>query len=136
MDNLITAANVARNKLDGRMIGISSMQVNQMIRDKKDFVFLDVDYVSRLRNSGEDRGADDSLEANAGWRATENIVIASEDNRYNVDEGRVEEINSRLTLNFWRPVNVWVGHKYYVDLVDPSEATHSIGLLGMDTAWD
>jgi len=42
MDNLITAANVARNKLDGHMVGVSAAEVHQMLQDKKDFVFLDV----------------------------------------------------------------------------------------------
>ena len=42
MDNIITAANVARNKLDGHMIGVSSEEVHRMMADKKDFVFLDV----------------------------------------------------------------------------------------------
>ncbi|MDI6447759.1 FAD-dependent oxidoreductase [Anaerobaca lacustris] len=42
MDNLITAANVARNKLDGHMVGVSAEEVHRMLRDKKDFVFLDV----------------------------------------------------------------------------------------------
>jgi len=42
MDNLITAANVARNKLDGFMVGISAKEVHQMLEEKKAFVFLDV----------------------------------------------------------------------------------------------
>jgi NADPH-dependent 2,4-dienoyl-CoA reductase/sulfur reductase-like enzyme/rhodanese-related sulfurtransferase len=42
MDNLITAANVARNKRDGRMIGISAESVQQKIEKGEDFVFLDV----------------------------------------------------------------------------------------------
>ena len=42
MDNIITAANVARNKLDGLMIGVSSVEVHRMIEDQADFVFLDV----------------------------------------------------------------------------------------------
>jgi rhodanese-related sulfurtransferase len=42
MDNIITAANVARNKLDGLMIGVSSVEVHRMIEDGADFVFLDV----------------------------------------------------------------------------------------------
>jgi rhodanese-related sulfurtransferase len=42
MDNIITAANVARNKLDGHMAGISAMEVSEMLQEKKDFVFLDV----------------------------------------------------------------------------------------------
>jgi len=42
MDNIITAANVARNKLDGHMIGVSSQQVHRMLEQKEDFVFLDV----------------------------------------------------------------------------------------------
>lgn len=42
MDNLITAANVAANKLDGHMRGISAEQVNGMLERGEDFVFLDV----------------------------------------------------------------------------------------------
>ena len=42
MDNIITAANVARNKLDGHMVGVSAEQVHRMIEDKEDFVLLDV----------------------------------------------------------------------------------------------
>jgi NADPH-dependent 2,4-dienoyl-CoA reductase/sulfur reductase-like enzyme/rhodanese-related sulfurtransferase/anti-sigma regulatory factor (Ser/Thr protein kinase) len=42
IDNIITAANVARNKLDGLMDGVSSKEVWQMMQEKKDFVLLDV----------------------------------------------------------------------------------------------
>ena len=42
MDNIITAANVARNKLDGHMVGVSSMEVHRMMQEEADFVFLDV----------------------------------------------------------------------------------------------
>lgn len=42
MDNLITAANVARNKLDGLMTGVSAMEVQRLLQDGADFVFLDV----------------------------------------------------------------------------------------------
>jgi NADPH-dependent 2,4-dienoyl-CoA reductase/sulfur reductase-like enzyme/rhodanese-related sulfurtransferase len=42
MDNLITAANVARNKLDGYMVGVTPMEVKRMLDEKEDFVFLDV----------------------------------------------------------------------------------------------
>jgi NADPH-dependent 2,4-dienoyl-CoA reductase/sulfur reductase-like enzyme/rhodanese-related sulfurtransferase/two-component sensor histidine kinase len=42
IDNIITAANVARNKLDGLMDGISSKEVWQMMREKKNFALLDV----------------------------------------------------------------------------------------------
>lgn len=42
IENIITAANVARNKLDGIVEGISPQAVRQMIRDKKDFILLDV----------------------------------------------------------------------------------------------
>ena len=42
MDNIITAANVARNKLDGQMLGVSPIEVHRMMEDKADFVFLDV----------------------------------------------------------------------------------------------
>lgn len=42
MDNIITAANVARNKLDGLVVGVTPMEVHQMLEEKRDFVFLDV----------------------------------------------------------------------------------------------
>lgn len=42
IDNVITAANVARNKLDGLMDGISPAELWQMIQAKKDLVLLDV----------------------------------------------------------------------------------------------
>ena len=42
MDNLITAANVARNKRDGYMVGISAESVNRKIQNSDDFVLLDV----------------------------------------------------------------------------------------------
>jgi len=42
MDNIITAANVARNKLDGHMVGASPMEVHRMMEEEADFVFLDV----------------------------------------------------------------------------------------------
>ena len=42
MDNIITAANVARNKLDGHMVGVSAEEVHRMAEDKKDVVVLDV----------------------------------------------------------------------------------------------
>jgi rhodanese-related sulfurtransferase len=42
MDNLITAANVARNKLDGFMTGITPMDVRAKMEKGDDFTFLDV----------------------------------------------------------------------------------------------
>jgi len=42
MDNLITAVNVARNKLDGYMVGVTPMEVHRMQQERVDFVFLDV----------------------------------------------------------------------------------------------
>jgi NADPH-dependent 2,4-dienoyl-CoA reductase/sulfur reductase-like enzyme/rhodanese-related sulfurtransferase len=42
MDNLITAANVARNKRDGYMVGISAESVHLKIQNHEDFIFLDV----------------------------------------------------------------------------------------------
>jgi NADPH-dependent 2,4-dienoyl-CoA reductase/sulfur reductase-like enzyme/rhodanese-related sulfurtransferase/two-component sensor histidine kinase len=42
IDNIITAANVARNKLDGLMEGVGPMDVWRMMQEKKDFVLLDV----------------------------------------------------------------------------------------------
>ena len=42
MDNLITAANVSRNKLAGHLIGVTPMEVRRMQQEQRDFVFLDV----------------------------------------------------------------------------------------------
>jgi NADPH-dependent 2,4-dienoyl-CoA reductase/sulfur reductase-like enzyme/rhodanese-related sulfurtransferase/two-component sensor histidine kinase len=42
MDNLITGANVARNKLDGHLVTVAPAEVNRMINERRDFVFLDV----------------------------------------------------------------------------------------------
>jgi NADPH-dependent 2,4-dienoyl-CoA reductase/sulfur reductase-like enzyme/rhodanese-related sulfurtransferase len=42
IDNILTAANVARNKLDGQVAGIASMHVKKKLDAKDDFVFLDV----------------------------------------------------------------------------------------------
>ena len=42
MDNMITASNVARNKLDGYMVGVPVDEVHQMLEQETDFVFLDV----------------------------------------------------------------------------------------------
>jgi NADPH-dependent 2,4-dienoyl-CoA reductase/sulfur reductase-like enzyme/rhodanese-related sulfurtransferase len=42
MDNIITAANVLRNKIDGYMEGISAQEVYERQQKKQDFVFLDV----------------------------------------------------------------------------------------------
>ncbi len=41
MDNLITAANVARNKMDGYLDGVSAREVKGMLDQKRDFIFLD-----------------------------------------------------------------------------------------------
>ncbi len=49
IENIITAANVARNKLDGVAEGINPQQVWQMINDKKDFILLDVRTPSEYR---------------------------------------------------------------------------------------
>jgi len=42
MDNLITVANIARNKLDGFMTGISAEEVHKKLQKGEDFFFLDV----------------------------------------------------------------------------------------------
>jgi rhodanese-related sulfurtransferase len=42
LDNIITAANVARNKLDGQMAGITSSEVEQRLDAKEEFLLLDV----------------------------------------------------------------------------------------------
>jgi NADPH-dependent 2,4-dienoyl-CoA reductase/sulfur reductase-like enzyme/rhodanese-related sulfurtransferase len=42
MDNILTAANVLRNKLDGHMKGISAQAVHDMQQQGQDFIFLDV----------------------------------------------------------------------------------------------
>ncbi|HSW39835.1 MAG TPA: FAD-dependent oxidoreductase [Acidobacteriota bacterium] len=42
MDNLITAANVARNKRDGYMVGISAGEIRKKLEANEDFCLLDV----------------------------------------------------------------------------------------------
>ena len=42
MDNIITAANVLGNKIDGYMEGIAPAEVHRMLEEKRDFTFLDV----------------------------------------------------------------------------------------------
>ena len=42
MDNIITASDVARNKLNGDMVGISPMEIHKMQDNGEDFVLLDV----------------------------------------------------------------------------------------------
>lgn len=42
LDALLTAANVARNKLDGAVTGLSAAEVKQRLEAKADFVLLDV----------------------------------------------------------------------------------------------
>lgn len=42
LDNIITAANVARNKLDGLMVGVSAAEVYRMLQEKRDFLFVNV----------------------------------------------------------------------------------------------
>ncbi|MEJ2109253.1 MAG: FAD-dependent oxidoreductase [Acidobacteriota bacterium] len=41
LDNLITAANIARNKRDGLMVGISAEQLFQKMQKREDFILLD-----------------------------------------------------------------------------------------------
>ena len=42
IDNIITAANVARNKIDGHMEGVTPAEVHAKLEAEEDFVFLDV----------------------------------------------------------------------------------------------
>jgi rhodanese-related sulfurtransferase len=42
LDNIITAANVARNKLDGQVVGITPMEVKARLDAKEELVLLDV----------------------------------------------------------------------------------------------
>ncbi len=42
MDNIITASNIVRNKLDGLMNGITPAEVNKWREEKRDFTLLDV----------------------------------------------------------------------------------------------
>jgi rhodanese-related sulfurtransferase len=42
LDNIITAANVARNKLDGQVLGITPMEVKARLDANEVFVLLDV----------------------------------------------------------------------------------------------
>ena len=52
MDNLITAANVARNKLDGCFEGVAPAEVYRMLKDREEFVFLDVRSPEECEHTG------------------------------------------------------------------------------------
>jgi len=96
-----------------------------------DFATLDIDYVSYLRNSGRDRGMDNYVELSATWLATEKITFTSNDNRYNVDEGRLEALNTEVAFTFEPPISLTIGNKYYVDLDEPAEPSHWVSMLNV-----
>ena len=75
MDNIITAANVIRNKIDGMMTGISSAEVKAKLDNGDDFIFLDVRSPAELEQMkmacefthiplGKVRGSLDKLDKN------------------------------------------------------------------------
>ncbi len=96
-----------------------------------DFATLDVDYATHLSDAGMDRGLDDYIEASGRWRVSERMQILSEDNRFNSDEHRLEQLNGEIALNFWQPLQVSLIHKYFLDLGTVGEPSHSISLLGI-----
>jgi NADPH-dependent 2,4-dienoyl-CoA reductase/sulfur reductase-like enzyme/rhodanese-related sulfurtransferase/two-component sensor histidine kinase len=66
IDNIITAANVARNKLDGLMNGIAPLELWQLMQEKIDLVLLDVRTPAEYHQS---RLADSTLIPLASLRA-------------------------------------------------------------------
>ncbi|MBU1260749.1 MAG: FAD-dependent oxidoreductase [Planctomycetes bacterium] len=66
IDNIITAANVARNKLDGLMNGIGPLELWQLMQERTDLVLLDVRTPAEYHQS---RLADSTLIPLASLRA-------------------------------------------------------------------
>ena len=64
--NIITAVNVARNKLDGLMNGIGPLELRQLMQERTDLVLLDVRTPAEYRQS---RLADSTLIPLASLRA-------------------------------------------------------------------
>lgn len=57
MDPLVTAANVVRNKLEGRAVGLSPLEVKEKLDRGDDFVLLDVRNPNELDEQGRMPGA-------------------------------------------------------------------------------
>ena len=98
-------------------------------KQRTDLLTFDIDYARYLRDSGADRGKDDFVEAGGRWAVSENIELASEDNRYNIEHARLEAVNGGIELNYWQPLTVAYTHKYYLDLNTAGEPSHSVGAL-------
>ncbi len=108
------------------------LQTYRFIEGKRqpvDFVNLDVDYALHLSDTGAERGLDDYVEASARWRVTEQVHIATEDNRFNTEDGRLEELSGEIALNLWQPLRISLIHKYFLDLTEVGEPSHSISSL-------
>ena len=101
-------------------------------RRLEDFLIFDVDYVAKLRNAAGEGLEQDLLETNLLWRMTPNVALISEDNRYNVEDGKVERVNGTLEFTYWRPVTVRLAQDYYLDTMLARRPEHMVSRLEME----
>jgi hypothetical protein len=99
-----------------------------------DLVTLDVDYIRNLqgRNSVA-RTTQDYVQVGSIWRATDELTLLSEDNRYNTDMGRIDAANLGVALSYWQPVSMNFTQKYYRDLFDAANPEHNVSIVSV--AW-
>ncbi len=97
-----------------------------------DLVTLDVDYIRNLqgRNSFA-RATQDFVEVGGRWRATEELTLSSEDNRYNTDLSRIEAVNGGISLDYWKPLSLNFTQKYYRDLFNADNPTHNVSIVSV-----
>ena len=100
-------------------------------KQRVDYLTFDVDYTTYLGNARGDRGLDDYVEVSTRWLVNDNITLFSEDNWYNLDKSRVEALNAGIQLEYWRPFSLEYRHKYYVDIAEPDEPEHSVGIFSI-----
>jgi hypothetical protein len=80
-------------------------------------------------SQGISRYTGDFIQASARWIVNDNIELSSEDNDYDTDRMRLEQLNGGVTLNYWRPVKVTYAHTYYFDPTDTAGWWHSVSVV-------
>lgn len=98
-------------------------------RDRVDFLIFDLRYAAHFRQPDALRNLDDYVQASLRWLVSQNLELASVDNRYNIERGRVESLDGEIILRYWRPLVVSFIQKYYLDLTEAGEPSHNVSLL-------
>lgn len=99
-----------------------------------DLLTVDVDYIRNFqgRNSLV-RTTQDYVQVGSIWRATDELTLSSEDNRYNTDMGRIDAVNGSVALDYWQPLRLGFTQKYYRDLYDAANPEHNVSIAS--AAW-